>query len=111
MASVVIDYNIVQIIVWSLIAVIAYFIQRSVSKTNDHICTITNSLSTIQNTLNQIQTSLNILQALSQIQIGKVEVKETSEDDIAKEMDGKLNKIIKILENIESEDKEESIER
>ena len=106
MVSVVIDYNIVQVIVWSVIAVIAYFIQRSVSKTNNHISTIVNDLNDIQNVLNQIQTFLYISQALSQVQIGKVEVKKT-EDDIVREMNGKLNKIIKILENIESEDKEE----
>jgi len=44
---------------------------------------------------------------LSQVQIGKVEVKKASEEDIAREVDGKLNKIIKIIENIESEDREE----
>lgn len=110
MVNIVIDYNIVQVIVWSVIAVIAYFIQRSVSKTNDHINAITNSLNNIQNVLNQIQTFLCISQVLSQVQIGKVEVKKASEDDIIREINGKkLNKIIKILENIESEDKEEGI--
>ena len=105
MVSIVVDYNVVQVVVWSILAIIAWLLRESTNKINDHLNTISNYLSVIQNTLNQIQISLGV----SAVQIGRIEVKKASAEEIVKEIDGKLSRVVEVIDKIEPEEREEVV--
>ena len=67
MVSITVDYNFVQVLIWAIIAVIAWFFKKSIDKTNEYLNVICTNFNVVQNTLSSLSTDIKFSSLQTQV--------------------------------------------
>ena len=105
-----INYNFVQIIVWIILAVMAWFLKNSVNKANDSLNNIYTNLNNIYTNLDTIQSTLNSISTVlrQSIIIDQRRIITSSPDDVAERLDERVAKKVHQISKIKPVEKEET---